>query len=210
MRLALLLALTGCAENSLIGADDRPANASDTGLDGDVDDTDDPEADTATEDATLLWWSLSGEVTVTGGALDTVATTLTGHYTDTAGVGCDARVTVNAAAPVEALVAPVAVGWALTLSPVVIGACGVRTVPPLVVGVGPIDAGLYPAMDHAGFDHRTAGGYGLYADQAGAWVAWGLAGTADQLAGDTAAPTLPPLADGTYTWVPLYALPYPP
>lgn len=206
MRLALvaLLLIAGCSENNLlVGRDDTDlAPASDPDAD---DGSTDSDSEVAAE---IAWWAVGGALRFVGGEPDLASAALVARYQNTDQDTCEGRVSIAGASPVGEPTSPIASAWEFQFEPAIMGACGVRTLSPILIGVGPIDPQLYPAMDRAGYPPASTSALGLYADPGSGWVAWGLTGTEAQLAGETGVPALPPLPDGTYTWVPLFLLPF--
>lgn len=204
--IALWLAASACSESSLAVDDGatRPEADADADIDTDAVDSDDDVSDS------VIWWSFGGTIEYKAGNADLSAVTLTARYLDAAQTSCEARVSLESAVPLEAPPEPIASAWTFQLVPVVPGACGVRDLAPIAVGIGPIDPQLHPAMDRAGYPPESTSALGLYADPGAGWVTWGLTGTAGQLAGEVGVPAVPPLPDGLYAWVPLFLLPFSP
>lgn len=204
--IALWLAASACSESSLAVDDGATRPEADADADADIDtdaaDTDDDVSDAA------IWWAFGGTVEYMAGNPDISKVTLTAVYLDASDSSCEARVSLEGAAPLVAPPEPIAAAWTFQFVPVVAGACGIRSLTPIAIGIGPIDPQLHPAMDRAGYPPDVTSALGLYADPGTGWVAWGLTGTASQLAGEVGAPAVPPVPDGLYTWVPLFLLPF--
>ena len=199
------LTAASCAESQLVA--DNGAERPEADADTDADAPDTADSDDEVSDA-AVWWSFGGVVDFMTGNPDISTATLTARYLDASDTPCEARVALESAVPLASPPDPIAVAWTFQFAPVVTGTCGVRALAPLDVGIGPIDPQLHPAMDRAGYPPEATSGLGLYANPGAGWVAWGLTGTAAELAGEVGAPAVPPVPDGQYTWVPLFLLPY--
>lgn len=227
---AALVLVAGCADYSLEGPQDSGGFADSSGIDTNRDSGDSAPPEPA------QYWSLDGSLVVSGGVLDVAASTL---YVDLwldgtsvcgATPASDTGV-LDTAADTDVVLVPtepevafageqappsdlaLLAWWDLTLSE---GSapCG-QPLPASAVGLGlgPMDARLYPALENGGFSDPATAGASLYSAylRVGAGDVWvfGVAGTAEQFAGTGAVADSAPLPDGTYELRSLYLLPMP-
>ncbi len=206
--LVLLNTHCGFAGSSDMDSGLRPS-AYDTGP---TTDTDTGASITTPETLGAAWFGLSDTLTVTDGTLDPEGTVLTIHYwgdesTDLSSPLCTATYTVSAELgttpdPEVEMVA----WWTLTLrSP---SACSNQPYPNRFgIGLGPYDPLLASAVDRAGIDPTTLNGLYYQQGPGTALYVFGLAGTAAQFDGTEGPTAEPPIPDGVYTLLTLYALP---
>lgn len=230
--IAALVFASGCADYSLDNTNESDGSFDSAGVDTSRDSDDEAPPEPA------QYWSLDGTLVVADGALDVDASAFyvdlwldgssvcgatppadTGLDTDTAVDSGDGDVIptepdvdfAGTQAPPSDLA--LLAWWDLTLSegaspcdqPLPASAVG--------LGLGPMDARLYPALENAGYQDPAAAGASLYSAylRVGAGDVWvfGVAGTAEQYAGTAPVVDAGPLPDGVYTLRSLYLLPMP-
>ena len=154
-----------------------------------------------------VWLALDANFVVIGGVPDATST-LTWTLLDAAAEGtCSESVTVVAATsvlPPDGDIAAYA-WWTVTLSEPSL--CGVVLPTELSIGIGPWNAALQPAADHAGLEDVALYGLFLSVVAPDAWII-GAAGTNAQFTGGAPLVSAPPLPDDTYSLASLVLLPW--
>ena len=204
---ALLLALavaTGCGGTDQ-NATDRASPGSD-GFDTDTGSnvTDSTATTPETDAATPVWWNILGLISTTGGVVDPAASNLQITLLDVdLTVVC---LVEGAPVSVEPAIKPdlaLLTWW--TVTGATDASCPVPG--PIVFGFGPYDPLLDPGASAALLD--PTGLNGLYTVSGSELWVFGVAGTAEQFAGDAQSLGTAPLTDGVWRYASLYLLPYP-
>ena len=209
MRLAVaLVGLGACADASFRG------DGSWSGLDSGDGATSTSDSAAPPAPPVPTWYHLDATVVLDGGAPAADRTTVTATLHDETGAALCAHtlpVTAIATVPRPTGERDLLAWWKVDLGE------GVSDVPceafpprSLWWGVGPYDPALDPARVSAGLGDATANAAVLREDEDGpSWLV-GLFGTDDQLAGYAPAGAVRPLSDGSYRWVGLILLSWPP
>lgn len=182
------------------------------------------DTDTDRLNASVTFWSLDGEVTVTGGAPDLSASTFgVGIWQDATSRLCELVPTLGtlendptqALVPAEDMESDTAVpvedpeiyaAWHITWTLDDPG-CPWSGPDDLILGIGALDDALMPAVSANALDPSRF--YGLYISSEGsATYVFGVAGTTEQYDGLAAPAATAPLADGVYRLQGLHFLPF--
>lgn len=217
-----LAAASACSTYDLTNeSNDTEIDPTDTGTD-----VVDPDTDGDDEAPQPEYWRLDGTFTIAAGEIVPESSVLHVDYwaggvslcsnqaedtaTDAAVSGTDV-VVVSAASAASPEDLPLLGLWMVQLTEGETPCPRPIPTEPIYLGVGPIDARLYPAMAAEGFADPAAEGATLYSAYAGedpgAMSLYGLAGTEAQYAGTDAAVTVGPVADGVYRISSLHLLP---
>jgi hypothetical protein len=120
---------------------------------------------------------------------------------------CEAEPALTAVTPTDPTPLGLVAAWDVVLSLSTMGECTVVGPSRFVLGLGPLDQALVPAMVRAGIDPDSTSLYGLYLQAEGETVIFGVAGTDALFDGDGVAVPAPPLPDGSYRLHGLHLLP---
>ncbi|MBW1878222.1 MAG: hypothetical protein JRI25_02010 [Deltaproteobacteria bacterium] len=219
---AALALVVGCAGTTADREQDDTGNGDDTGivdLDDSGWDTDAPGMDSP------LWFKLDGTLVISEGEATAAESTLLVQFladpdvTDTGSTSAllsctntPAIQSLTAAIPSDATL-PILGWWIVVLDQAEVAACPWDLPQNLHIGIGGLDAQLYPAMDVNGFNTDASTLYGLYiqygAVDAPIWV-FGVAGTLENYQGTDDPAAAAPLPDGSYDIETLHLLPWNP
>lgn len=160
------------------------------------------DSDTASSPAPV-WWVVDGVLAVAAGEVDLESTSFTVTLTSRDATPiCSTARSVASAEVLDGALDELHGLWSVVLTE---GEGCTEPVPAVFeVGIGAYDPQLDPALAPSGLDGAAL--FGLYVrTDGGPLYVFGIAGTADQLAGTV--PEAPPLPDGFYTLDGLYVLP---